>query len=43
MNGESEAKLYETVVNIPHYHSKYLTILDKENEQEVVAENYQRF
>lgn len=35
-DGDAEAKLYENIVNIPHYHSKYLTILDKENEVEVV-------
>ena len=42
-SGDSEAKLYENIVNIPHYHSKYLTILDKENEVEIVQENFQKF
>jgi len=42
-DGESEAKLYENIVNIPHYHSKYLTILDKEDEAEVVNENFEKF
>ncbi|CDW91227.1 UNKNOWN [Stylonychia lemnae] len=43
LDGDSESKLYEKIVNIPHYHSKYLTILDKEEEEEVVQENYDRF
>jgi hypothetical protein len=42
-DGEGEAKLYENIVNIAHYHSKVLTILDKEDEVEVVNENYERF
>jgi len=35
-NGENEAKLYENIVSIPHYHTKWLQILDKEDEAEVV-------
>lgn len=42
-NGDSESKLYENIVNIPHYHNKWLTILDKENETEVVQENFAKY
>jgi len=32
MDGEDEVKVYENIVSIPHYTSKYFAILDKENE-----------
>lgn len=41
--GESEAMLYENIVSIPHYHSKYMQLLDKEEEKDVVKENFPKF
>lgn len=41
--GEPESKLYENIVSIPHYHTKWLQLMDKENEEEVVKDNFQRF
>jgi len=42
-DGESEGKLYQHIVNIPHYNTKYLSLLDKEDEAEVVADNFTHF
>lgn len=41
--GSSEEVLYQNIVSIPHYHTKYLTILDKEDEVEVVNDNFEKF
>ena len=35
--------MYETIVEIPHYDSKWLQLLDKENEQQLVTENLPSF
>eukprot|EP00347_Sterkiella_histriomuscorum_P021408 403334078 len=42
-DGDKETKLYESIVNIPHYHNKFMTILDKEDEEKIVKENYAKF
>jgi hypothetical protein len=42
--GQSEAKLYENIVAIPHYTQKQIhTLVDVEDEGVVVAENLERF
>lgn len=41
--GVNERELYENIVEIPQYDSKWLQLLDKENETELVAENFQEF
>ena len=38
-----EAELYESIVEIPHYESKWLQMLDKEDEEELVATNFEDF
>jgi hypothetical protein len=38
--GISEKELYETIVEIPQYESKWLQLLDKENETELVERNF---
>ena len=44
MDGEVESKLYENIVSIPHYQQKYMhSLVDKEDEHEVVKENYAKF
>lgn len=44
LNGESESKLYENIVAIPHYSQKQAhTLVDVENETEVVAQNLEKF
>jgi hypothetical protein len=35
--------LYENIVEIPQYDSKWLQLLDKENETELVLENFPQF
>ena len=43
-NGSTEANLYENIVAIPHYTQKAMHVLvDKEDEVEVVKENFKRF
>ena len=43
-SGETEAKLYENIVSIPHYSQKTMhSLVDKEDEVEVVTENFKRF
>jgi hypothetical protein len=43
-DGATEQNLYENVVSIPHYTMKKLhTLVDKEDEREVVSENIERF
>ncbi len=41
--GQSEDILYQNIVGIPHYHTQWLTILDKEDIKEVVQDNLDRF
>lgn len=42
--GSSESALYENIVSIPHYTAKYMhSLVDKENESEVVNDNITRF
>jgi hypothetical protein len=36
-NGDSEHEFYENIVEIPHYESKYLSLLDREDSIKVVA------
>jgi hypothetical protein len=36
----TEADLYEKIVEIPHYEQKYLQLLDKEDEEGVVEDNF---
>lgn len=44
MDGEVESKLYENIVSIPHYHQKQMhSLVDKEDEEAVVRENYAKF
>jgi len=38
-----EAELYENIVEIPHYESKWLQMLDKEDEEELVETNFEDF
>ena len=38
-----EKELYETIVEIPQYESKWLQLLDREDETELVRENFQEF
>jgi hypothetical protein len=43
-SGSSESKLYENLVAIPHYNQKVMhVLLDKEDEAEVVKDNFKRF
>lgn len=42
-DGDAEFQLYENIVKIPHYHSKWLTIFDKEDESAVVEENFAKY
>lgn len=43
-SGAQESFLYENIVSIPHYQSKYMhSLVDKEDEGEVVSENFARF
>ena len=42
-SGVDERRLYESIVHIPHYQSKYLQILDMEDEKKVVENNFARF
>lgn len=42
--GSPESLLYENIVSIPHYTAKYMhSLVDKEDEVEVVNENFSRF
>ena len=38
-----EAELYEHIVDIPHYDSKWLQMLDREDEEELVRSNFGEF
>jgi hypothetical protein len=38
-----EAELYENIVEIPHYDSKWLQMLDREDEEELVRSNFKEF
>jgi hypothetical protein len=43
-NGAEESELYENIVSIPHYTQKQMHfLLDKEDEKEVVKDNYNKF
>jgi Phosphatidate cytidylyltransferase, mitochondrial len=43
-NGADEAHLYENIVSINHYTAKYMhSLVDKEDEAEVVKDNFARF
>ena len=42
-SGTNEKELYENIVEIPHYDSTWLQLLDKENETALVEENYEQF
>jgi hypothetical protein len=43
-SGSTESKLYENLVAIPHYNQKVMhLLLDKEDEVEVVKDNFKRF
>ena len=39
----TEYDLYEEIVMIPHYEQKYLQLLDKEDEEGVVEDNFKEF
>ena len=41
--GTSEHELYENIVEIPHYESKWLQLLDREDEKVLVKENFKDF
>lgn len=41
--GELEQEFYENIVEIPHYESKYLSLLDREDSIKVVAQNFDKF
>lgn len=41
--GELEQEFYENIVEIPHYESKYLRLLDREDSIKVVAQNFEKF
>ena len=38
-----EAELYENIVEIPHYDSKWLQMLDREDDEEFVRSNFKEF
>jgi hypothetical protein len=42
-NDNLENKLYEKIVKIPHYNTRFLRLLDKEDEQLLVKENFVEF
>jgi hypothetical protein len=42
-NGAMEKELYETIIEIPQYESMWLQLLDREDETELVRENFQEF
>lgn len=42
-SGTNEKDLYESIVEIPHYDSQWLQLLDKENETALVQENFEEF
>lgn len=42
-SGVNERDLYENIVEIPHYDSKWLQLLDKENETALIDENFEEF
>ena len=35
-NGSEERIIYENIVGIPHYDSKYLQLMDREDEEKIV-------
>jgi hypothetical protein len=41
--GTAERELYENIVEIPQYDSKWLQLLDKENEKQLVMDNFSEF
>ena len=42
-SGSSEHELYENIVEIPQYESKWLQLLDREDETALVKENFKEF
>lgn len=39
----TEVDLYEKIVEIPQYEAKLLQLLDKEDEEGVVEDNFEKF
>lgn len=42
-SGAKEQDLYENVVEIPHYDSKWLQLLDREDEKLLVSDQFEEF
>ena len=42
-SGSTEHELYENIVQIPHYESKWLQLLDREDEEQLVNDNFKEF
>lgn len=42
-SGASEHELYGNIVQIPHYESKWLQLLDREDEETLVKKNFKGF
>lgn len=42
-NGDHEQELYENIVEIPQYDSKWLQMLDREDEKELVKQYFDEF
>jgi len=42
-NISPETKLYENIVAIPHYHNHALKLMDKEDSEDVVEDNFEEF
>lgn len=39
----TEVDMYENIVEIPHYEAKLMQLLDKEDEEGVVEDNFEQF
>ena len=42
-SGSSEEQLYKSIVEIPHYESKWMQLLDRQDEESLVADNLEGF
>ena len=42
-SGAKERALYESIVEIPHYESKWLQLLDREDEKLIVYDDQEEF